>query len=236
MRLRLLQEERDHQFQLEYLSRRSDLAVAFNILLLICFLLAVSLAWSLWRINIARRQEALEDPLTGLKNRRFLVPFMDHETERLRRSGYASLILLVDIDLFKTVNDRFGHEVGDEALVQLSEGLRHCVRNSVVITRWGGEEFVIVCTQSSKAQAEVICNRIRHYLQRTPMRSRDGSTFHLTVSIGATLFSPVICDEHWEDALARADRALYSVKDNGRDNWLLAPIVPDNIKRNLAIR
>jgi diguanylate cyclase (GGDEF)-like protein len=222
MRQQLTQGQRNQQFQLEIITRRSRLTSALAALLLICLLLAVALAWSLWRINIARKLQALEDPLTGLKNRRFLSPFMEHETERLRRAGRTALILMADIDHFKSVNDRWGHDVGDQALLRLSEILRHCVRNSDVISRWGGEEFVIICPESTEAHAAVICNRIRHHLRETPVHVPGKATFHLTISIGAALFSPCVQSEHWEVVLGRADQALYQVKHNGRDNWSLA--------------
>jgi len=221
LRQQLIQEQRNQQFQLDAMTRRSQLQSALSALLLICLLLTVALAWSLWRVNVARRSQALEDPLTGLKNRRFLIPFMEHETGRLRRSALSALVLIADIDHFKTVNDRWGHGVGDEALLQLANILRGCVRNSDVVARWGGEEFVLICPQSSQEHVEVICGRIRHRLQQTPVEVPGKATFHLTVSIGAALFSPGAVDETWLSALARADRSLYGVKQNGRDGWLL---------------
>jgi diguanylate cyclase (GGDEF)-like protein len=222
LRQQLVESQRNQQLQLEYITRRSQLQTILSILLFVCLLLTIALAWSLWRINLARKHQALEDPLTGLKNRRFVAPFMEYETERLRRSGLSALILIADIDLFKSVNDRWGHEVGDEALVQFSETLRNCMRNSDVVSRWGGEEFVIICPQSTEGDAEVICNRIRQRLQQTPIAAPGDTSFHLSVSIGAAIFSPAALNEHWEAALTRADRALYHVKQNGRDNWSLA--------------
>ena len=130
LRQQLVQDQRNQQFQLDAMTRRSQLQSALTALLLICLLLTVALAWSLWRGNVVSRNQALEDPLTGLKNRRFLVPFMEHESSRLRRSALSALILIADIDHFKSVNDRWGHNVGDEALVQLARTLRNCVRNS----------------------------------------------------------------------------------------------------------
>ena len=222
MRQQLIENQRNQQLQLTYITRRSQLQSFLSILLLVCLLLAIALAWSLWRINLARRQQALEDPLTGLKNRRFLAPFMEHETLRLRRSGLTALILMADIDHFKSVNDRWGHEVGDQALIQFAGTLRNCMRDSDVVARWGGEEFLVVCPQSTEKDAELICNRIRQRLQQTPIATSSNNSFFITVSIGAALFSPATQDEHWEAALARADRALYWVKQNGRDNWSLA--------------
>lgn len=222
----LVQAQRNQQFQLDSITRRSELKSSLTALLLACLLLTVALAWSLWRTNLARKQQALEDPLTGLKNRRFLAPFMEHESQRLRRNRQTALILMADIDHFKNVNDRWGHDVGDKALLQLTEILRHCVRNSDIIARWGGEEFVIVCPESNETHAPVICKRIQQHLRLTPVNVSGTSDFHLTVSIGAALFAPCTQDEHWKLALERADRALYQVKHNGRDNWSLAESHP----------
>lgn len=226
MRQQLVQAQRNQQFQLDTITRRSQLKSTLAVLLLVCLLLTVALAWSLWRTNAARKQQALEDPLTGLKNRRFLSSFMEYETGRLRRSGRAVLILLADIDHFKNVNDSYGHDVGDKALLQVAEILRRCVRNSDVVSRWGGEEFVLICPESTEAHASVICNRIRRQLQQTPFHVTGKTAFHLTISIGAALFSPSVQNEPWDAALARADQALYHVKHNGRDNWSLAPSQP----------
>ncbi len=219
LRQQLVQEQQ--QFQLDAMARRSQLQSALSALLLVCLLLTVALAWSLWRVSVVRKNQALEDPLTGLKNRRFLVPFMEHETGRLRRSALSALILIVDIDHFKSVNDRWGHDVGDEALVQFTGTLRRCVRKSDVVARWGGEEFVLICPESSENHVELICSRIRRQLQQTPVRMPGKDSFRLTVSIGAALFAPATSDESWTATLARADRALYRVKRDGRDGWSL---------------
>jgi diguanylate cyclase (GGDEF)-like protein len=221
MRQQLGELQRNQQFQLDAMNHRSRLQSALTALLMICLLLTVALAWSMWRMNVARKQQALEDPLTGLKNRRFLIPFMEHETERLRRGRLCATILMLDIDHFKNVNDRWGHNIGDEALKQLSDILRNCVRNADIVARWGGEEFVIICPQSGVEHMEVICNRIRNRLVLSPIQAGETS-FHLTVSIGAALFSPATREERWDASLARADQALYFVKHNGRDNWALA--------------
>jgi diguanylate cyclase (GGDEF)-like protein len=223
LRQQLLQAQHNQHLELEYLARRSQFKGALAALLFVSLLLAVALAWSLWRVNIVSKQQALEDSLTGLKNRRFLTPFMEVETARLRRSGFAALVIMADIDHFKSVNDRWGHEAGDDALVQITEVLRNCVRNADVVARWGGEEFVIICPRSTEEHAALICNRIQHQLRQTSMLAPGGVTYHLTLSIGAALFSPAILDEHWETALARADQALYLAKHSGRNKWILSP-------------
>jgi diguanylate cyclase (GGDEF)-like protein len=219
MRIQLAQAQRNQQMQMDYLQRHNQLQTALTVLLGACLVLALVLAWALWRSSIARLQQALEDPLTGLHNRRFLLSFMQHETLRMRRNLQSALLLMVDLDHFKKVNDRYGHEVGDQALVSVAEVLRASVRNSDIVARWGGEEFVVICVQSTREHLDVICSRIRQRLQRSEICPPGKPPFVLTVSIGSALYTPGQTGEPWEDALARADRAMYQVKKNGRDGW-----------------
>lgn len=228
MREQLVREQSNQQFQLETMTRRSQLQGWISRLLFVCLLLTGALACALWRINLARKHQALEDPLTGLKNRRFLAPFMEHETLRLRRSDLTALILIADIDHFKNINDRYGHDTGDEALIRIGKIIRHCMRHADIVARWGGEEFVIICPQSGEAHAGLICNRIRNHLSQMSIPAPPGNeSFTVTISIGAALFAPATSDESWMATLARADRALYEVKHNGRDNWKFASTQSD---------
>ena len=222
MQQRLMENQRNQQMQLDYLTHHSHMKTMLNLTLMACLALAVALAWSLWRISVARRHQALEDPLTGLKNRRFLNFFMEHESARLQRNSLTALLLLADIDFFKRINDRWGHEAGDEALRQFARILRNCMRTSDVVARWGGEEFLIVCPQCGSSEAKRIFRRIQMRLEANPIRLPDGRDFHLTVSIGAALYDPEKREETWEAAVARADAAMYRVKQSGRNNLSLA--------------
>jgi diguanylate cyclase (GGDEF)-like protein len=224
MRQRLEDIQRNQQLQLDYMTRRSEMQKRLTMLLTACLVMSVGLAWSLWRLASNRRHQALEDPLTGLKNRRFLHAFMEVETQRLLRTGQSALILIADIDHFKQINDRWGHDVGDKALVRLAVTLRGCMRNSDIVVRWGGEEFLIVCPQSKAVDAEVICSRIRDRLKEMTVCTNGEDTLRLTISIGVALFSPAENSTPWEAVLERADQCLYQVKQHGRDGWRLAPL------------
>lgn len=210
------------RFQLDAISRHSQLQQIIFILLLVCLALVGGLAWALWRIAQERHSQAMEDPLTGLKNRRFVPTFMERESERLRRSGSSALILMIDIDHFKHLNDHWGHEAGDQALTQIATALSHCARNADVVARWGGEEFVIVCPQSDEHNVDAICSRICNRLRKTPIELPGKPFFFVTASIGAAVYTPAASEESWTEVLARADGALYKVKRNGRDHWALA--------------
>ncbi|GGO27571.1 GGDEF domain-containing protein [Deinococcus humi] len=160
---------------------------------------------------------ALTDPLTGLPNRRSLEERLANHYGNPAGAGQSSPsvtpigVLLVDIDLFKTVNDTYGHEVGDRVLVALGKTLRACVRSDDLVARWGGEEFVLLISQGERARLEQLGRHIQRALND---RNRPEGLPHVTVSIGAALSSEA------GDALGLlnlADRRLYRAKHAGRN-------------------
>ncbi len=159
------------------------------------------------------REQADRDWLTGLRNRRWLareLPLMIGPGKR----GFESIALaLVDLDHFKSVNDRFGHEAGDRVLRAVADLLKQCVRDGDVVVRSGGEEFVVVMPATSREEALGCCERLRHALRERPWPELDGE-LSLTLSAG------VVCAEEpaeSEDLLALADARLYQAKALGRD-------------------
>jgi diguanylate cyclase (GGDEF)-like protein len=163
------------------------------------------------------RQLSLRDPLTGLANRRFL-----HENERrliagARRSRTRLAVLVVDLDDFKSVNDRLGHAAGDEVLVTVAERMRQLVREADVIARFGGDEFVIVLQQvEDAAAAREVASRVVESLSR-PVPLADGST----ACIGASVGMAICCsgDETMDKLLRKADAALYAAKREGKNTY-----------------
>ncbi len=163
------------------------------------------------------RQLSLHDPLTGLANRRFL-----HENERhliagARRSRTKMAVLVVDLDNFKSVNDRFGHAAGDEVLVSSAERMKQLVREADVIARFGGDEFVIVLDQvEDAAAAREVASRVVESLSQ-PMPLADGRT----ASIGASVGIAICCfdGETMDDLLRKADAALYAAKREGKSTY-----------------
>jgi diguanylate cyclase (GGDEF)-like protein len=177
-------------------------------------------------LNATIRQQSEEDALTGLRNRRFGVAWLERLADaqlQARRSGAVpvpTLVMLLDIDHFKQVNDQHGHEAGDHALLHFADILRECSRQSDTLVRWGGEEFLWICEGSSIAEAESLFARVRERLQQAPLMLR-GHEVAITVSMGFTRF-PVWpqATGDWAFCLRMADAALYRAKTAGRDRWV----------------
>ena len=171
-------------------------------------------------VNETLAQESRTDPLTGLSNRRYLL---DHVHQLLADgigNGTALAFLLLDLDAFKSVNDRFGHAAGDSVLVQLSQLLRNVARVDDLLLRWGGEEFLIVLKHVHAEQALETAERIRTRLAAHTFRLGDGRELTLTGSIGFAMHPPAAeLREHfdWALTLELADAALYRVKQWGRN-------------------
>ena len=176
------------------------------------------------------------DALTGMKNRRYLQLCMpDYTSDALRKHevmarngidamhGNADLIFfLLDLDWFKDVNDRFGHLAGDEVLVGLSALLAKTMRESDTLVRWGGEEFLFIARNASRAEAPVIAERMRVAVEGHEFQTGD-TVVRLTCSIGFAAFPFVTGDRQlfsWEDVVDIADVCLYAAKRAGRDCWV----------------
>lgn len=155
---------------------------------------------------------ATRDELTGLFNRRHMQEWLHTERQRCQRQGRSFCIGLIDLDHFKDVNDRHGHAVGDEALVHAARTLAAGLRETDLIARWGGEEFLVVFTDTDCAAAQTVLDRIRHDLQRS-MPSASVPDLSIGFSAGLTTYHP---DELLPRAMDRADRGLYLAKAGGR--------------------
>ena len=167
------------------------------------------------RLTDALRGMAAHDPLTGLLNRRGLTEALD--ARFARRAGGARL-LLVDVDHFKHVNDRYGHQAGDAALCAIADVLRGTVRSGDLVCRMGGEEFLVVCPALDRSQAASVAERLRVAIAERPVHA-GGVAMALTVSIGFACRPQPTSAAGWLDAIDVADQALYTDKRGGRDAW-----------------
>ncbi|MBE5251379.1 GGDEF domain-containing protein [Mixta mediterraneensis] len=155
------------------------------------------------------------DPLTGLYNRRGLKNRLDNILNNHTGSHY---VLLLDIDHFKAYNDNYGHAMGDQALARVSVAIRDAVRSRDVVTRYGGEEFLVLMTNVNASIAMKLAERIRKYVVdlEIPHRFNERVSTHVTISAG---IAPIY-DNEFEQAVANADRALYVAKSQGRNTIL----------------
>ena len=159
---------------------------------------------------------SLKDPLTGLANRRHVHAVLEREIDRVARSGEAALLLILDIDHFKQVNDRHGHLAGDIVLQSVARTLESCVRPMDTVARYGGEEFAIVLPACQFGFGRVIAERVRRAVEATPVRISPSLTLNVTVSIGGAFALQWIRSTTalWAD---RADAELYKAKLGGRN-------------------
>ncbi len=162
--------------------------------------------------------QAATDPLTGLSNRRNLIARAERSLADARLTGRPTALVIADIDHFKQINDRYGHDAGDQILVGIGALLLRASRAHDVVARWGGEEFLILLPDTSAEAAEALAERVRSAVAARSMH-HAGVAINATLSLGVTAVQP---GEALSSAIARADRALYRSKDTGRDRVTLA--------------
>jgi diguanylate cyclase (GGDEF)-like protein len=170
-----------------------------------------------------RRAEALSvtDDLTGLYNSRYLNQVLRREAKRASRSGRPLSLLFLDLDGFKSVNDRHGHLCGSRALVEAASVIRGCARETDVTARFGGDEFALVLPDTGREGAMAVAERVRERVAaHSFLRASDALDIHLTTSVGVATLPDVAASA--EELVKAADTAMYRVKDQGKDGVLFA--------------
>jgi diguanylate cyclase (GGDEF)-like protein len=198
------------------LPRLNEIQFFLGLLVLVLLLATGVFSHELARTSERHRLLARRETLTGLFNRRAFYEFFHREADRSRRLGQGICIVFLDVDHFKPVNDRYGHEVGDRLLQQLAMRLQGVIRETDLLFRWGGEEFVVLLPHTAPADAPALAERVRVAVAERPF---SGIGTHpplvVTISLGTAgsadgMVSP--------DALiARADEACYRAKHSGRN-------------------
>jgi diguanylate cyclase (GGDEF)-like protein len=168
----------------------------------------------LTRLNNELRELARTDALTALANRRAFIEAIETEFHRSNRFGTPAAVLMIDVDHFKQVNDVHGHEAGDHALVAVARILKTMARATDLPARFGGEEFVVLLTNTDSSGALEMAERIRIAIAQSIVISPSGN-FGLTASIGVTPLSRI--EDNWSAVISRADQGMYRAKELGRN-------------------
>jgi diguanylate cyclase (GGDEF)-like protein len=176
-------------------------------------------------------QLATTDVLTGLNNRRRFLEVGQTEWDRFKRYNRPLALLAIDIDHFKTVNDRFGHEAGDDALVEVAQICRAGRRTTDLPARIGGEEFALLLPETGISHAEAVANRLRCQVEDKELAS-DGTPFFITVSIG--IAEALQSMPNFGALMRRADAALYGAKHLGRNQVSVGPALIDDVRGAIA--
>ncbi len=197
-----------------------DIAVALGI--------AFGFFWMTATILTARlEQMASTDFLTRVYNRRVFLEGCEKELVRSQKGSLCFSILMIDLDHFKQINDRFGHHAGDEVLCAVVEKMQDSIRGIDVLGRWGGEEFTVLLPGASAEAALLVAQRVRENIEKILwqgigiMTGKIAQNTQVTVSIGLASFRGG--DEGVADILQRADKALYAAKAAGRNRILVTP-------------
>jgi diguanylate cyclase (GGDEF)-like protein len=175
---------------------------------------------------------ATTDGLTSLLNRRHFESLARTEWARFQRYGRPLSLMLLDIDRFKSVNDRFGHDTGDLVIKAVAHICKSTKRQPDVLARLGGEEFILLLPETDEASAEVAAERLRKSVEDHPLTLPGDTTLQVTISIG--IAGAKLSMASFEVLLKRADKALYEAKRSGRNKVIRAPTILSEVKYQAA--
>ncbi len=162
------------------------------------------------RMGVLQQHDASTDALTGTLNRHAIYHNLSREIERAQRYRKPFSIILFDIDLFKTVNDTYGHMTGDRVLIEIAKLVSQSIRQTDSFGRWGGEEFLLILPETEIEAAHHLAERVRLMFEKNSF----ANVGHITASFGVTTFQE---NQSLEDMLRHADNAMYCAKQNGRN-------------------
>ena len=163
-------------------------------------------------------EKAYRDPLTGVNNRAALDNALEQEINLAQRHETPLSIIILDVDMFKRVNDTYGHIAGDAVLKRIAESMTECARGSDVIYRYGGEEFVILLRNTDEPGATLLAERIRKAIESILLKY-DNFDIRFTASAGLATLSKT---DNFESLLERCDKALYAAKEQGRNRVVVS--------------
>ncbi|MFT5521145.1 MAG: diguanylate cyclase (GGDEF)-like protein [Enterobacterales bacterium] len=210
----------DFDISLYEKNRQEILNIAYLVILaafIISLLIAkkvYTISNNLEKIHAKLYRQAHTDFLTDAYNRRYFIELAEREISRSRRYSHILSLLMIDIDYFKKINDKYGHLTGDEVLISLVKIIKENMRNNDILARFGGEEFIMLLPDTDLNGSIVFTERLQKKLSLLEFKSLEGESFSITVSIGISQFESKIDMDAW---LNQADEAMYQAKDSGRD-------------------
>lgn len=209
-------------------------AAVLAILLLVLLVITIQLRQNR---KLAKQFESLSvlDGLTGLHNRRFFEQNIQRELNFVRRSqqdgtGHTIAFYLLDIDFFKKINDSYGHDAGDEVLVEFARRIKLAIRETDMLIRWGGEEFLLVARLEQKTDHHHIAERIRRVVNQQPFDIANQNTIPVSCTIGAVVYPEAghdVVQLDWHHLVQLADAALYLGKKKQRNCWVCVDNIVD---------
>ncbi|MGB1263276.1 MAG: GGDEF domain-containing protein [Cognaticolwellia sp.] len=170
----------------------------------------------LYQLKEKFEQLANIDELTGLYNRRYFFDNANREFIRAQRHQQTLAVISIDVDHFKTINDKYGHPVGDQVLVKLAQLLIPMVRSEDILARIGGEEFSILLPDTSREKSHQAAERLRALLDNNPIILDNDVKLPVKLSLGVSVIKA--SDACFQELYARSDIALYKAKSNGRNH------------------
>jgi diguanylate cyclase (GGDEF)-like protein len=156
------------------------------------------------------------DPLTNVYNRRYFSEISNKMLSLTSRNSHDLGMIILDIDKFKNINDTYGHGVGDKVIISLAQNLQDLVRDCDIVSRFGGEEFVVLMYNITLENAQNVAEKIRQHVEKIEVIDND-LTLKFTVSLGVALYDENLDGRNLEHTLKRADDALYVAKQSGRN-------------------
>lgn len=210
-----------------------DAVVAIVISMLVSIMAGVYVFLSQRKLALLQQETYLlmeTDALTGAYNRHFFKRLALNEWELYRRYGVSFSIIVFDIDHFKMINDQFGHEAGDQVLIEIVRQVQTEIRSCESLIRMGGEEFVVFLPQTDLQKAVVVANRIHKVVSNIAVNTADNQLIKPRVSVGLACVLPQ--ESTFQDVLRRADKALYVAKQSGRDRVVVGDSNLSDAKSN----
>ncbi|MEJ5173303.1 MAG: GGDEF domain-containing protein [Hydrogenothermaceae bacterium] len=183
--------------------------ISISLISLIVVLIAVAI-YQILKMKAIAEKNAITDKLTGAFNRMAIEPIINAELDRSKRNNKPISLIIFDIDFFKKINDRYGHDKGDYVLKNVTEIIKRSIRKSDYLIRWGGEEFLLILPETDIDGAKKLAEKLRTAVENYSFKDVG----QVTISLGITQMKTV---EPLDNAIKRADEALYTAKNRGRN-------------------